>query len=107
MHDSTQIIRSTLTHAVAGEPLDPGPVFAAPYHTPGDPADAMYSYARSHNATWTALEPTIGQMESGQFAPAHAEAGKSYRANALVFASGMAGGPPIFRGGLRPRAGAG
>jgi cystathionine gamma-lyase len=102
MHDSTKIIRSTLTPAVAGEPLHPGPVFAAPYHTPGDPADAMYSYARSHNPTWTALERTIGQMESGQFAPAHAEAGKSYRANALVFASGMAACSSIFGAVLRP-----
>ena len=49
MHDSTKIVRSTLTRAVAGEPLHPGPVFAAPYHTPGDPNAAPYSYARSHN----------------------------------------------------------
>jgi len=55
MHDSTKIVRSTLTRAVAGEPLHPSPVFAAPYHTPGDPNEAPYSYARSHNPTWTAL----------------------------------------------------
>jgi cystathionine gamma-lyase len=102
MHDSTKIIRSTLTPAVAGEPLHPGPVFAAPYHTPGDPADAMYSYARSHNPTWTALEKAIGQMESGQFAPSHESAGKNYRANALVFASGMAACSSIFGAVLRP-----
>jgi cystathionine gamma-lyase len=102
MHDSTKIIRSTLTRAVAGEPLHPGPVFAAPYHTPGDPADAMYSYARSHNPTWTSLERAIGQMESGQFAPGQENAGKSYRANALVFASGMAACSSIFGSVLRP-----
>jgi cystathionine gamma-lyase len=102
MHDSTKILRSTLTRAVAGEPLHPGPVFAAPYHTPGDPADAMYSYARSHNPTWTSLERAIGQMESGQFAPNHADAGKNYRANALVFASGMAACSAIFGAVLRP-----
>jgi len=102
MHDSTKIIRSTLTRAVAGEPLHPGPVFAAPYHTPGDPADAQYSYARSHNPTWTALEKVIGQMESGQFAAGHAAAGKSYRASALVFASGMAACSSIFGAVLRP-----
>jgi cystathionine gamma-lyase len=101
MHDSTKIIRSTLTRAVAGEPLHPSPVFAAPYHTPGDPNDAPYSYARSHNPTWTALERAIGQMESGQFAPGHADAGKSYRANALVFASGMAACASIFGAVLR------
>ncbi|HEY4380355.1 MAG TPA: cystathionine gamma-lyase [Acidobacteriaceae bacterium] len=102
MHDSTKIIRSTLTPAVAGEPLHPGPVFAAPYHTPGDPADAMYSYARSHNPTWTALEKALAQMESGQFAPGHPQAGKNYRANALVFASGMAACSSIFGAILRP-----
>jgi cystathionine gamma-lyase len=102
MHDSTKIIRSTLTRAVAGEPLHPSPVFAAPYHTPGDPNDAPYSYARSHNPTWTALERAIGQMEAGKFAPGHPEAGASYRANALVFASGMAACASIFGAVLRP-----
>ncbi len=102
MHDSTKIIRSTLTRVVAGEPLHPGPVFAAPYHTPGDPADAIYSYARSHNPTWTALERTIAQMESGKFAPGHAQAGENYRASALVFASGMAACSAIFGAVLRP-----
>jgi cystathionine gamma-lyase len=102
MHDSTKIVRSTLTRAVAGEPLHPGPVFAAPYHTPGDPNAAPYSYARSHNPTWTALERAIGQMESGQFAPGLPDAGKSYRANALVFASGMAACSAVFGAVLRP-----
>jgi len=102
MHDSTKIIRSTLTRAVMGEPLHPSPVFAAPYHTPGDPAEAPYSYARSHNPTWTALEKALAQMESGQYAPGHAEAGKNYRAAALVFASGMAACASIFGAVLRP-----
>jgi cystathionine gamma-lyase len=102
MHDSTKIIRSTLTRPVMGEPLHPSPVFAAPYHTPGDPAEAPYSYARSHNPTWTALEKALGQMESGQFAPHHADAGKSYRAASLVFASGMAACSAVFGAMLRP-----
>jgi cystathionine gamma-lyase len=98
MRDSTKIIRSTLTRTVAGEPLHAGPVFAAPFHTPGDPTDTPYSYARSHNPTWTALEKTIGQMESGQLA-----SGESYRATALVFASGMAACSAVFGAVLRPR----
>jgi len=97
MRDSTKIIRSTLTRTVAGEPLHAGPVFAAPFHTPGDPADTPYTYARSHNPTWTALEKTIGQMESGQLA-----SGESYRATALVFASGMAACSAVFGAVLRP-----
>ena len=102
MHDSTKIIRSTLTRVVMGDPLHPSPVFAAPYHTPGDPAEALYSYARSHNPTWTALEKALAQMESGQYATGHADAGKSYRAASLVFASGMAACASVFGAVLRP-----
>jgi cystathionine gamma-lyase len=97
MQDSTKIIRSTLTRVVAGEPLHPGPVFAAPFHTPGDPNDTAYSYARSHNPTWTSLEKAIGSMESGTLA-----SGASYRASAVVFASGMAACNAIFGAMLRP-----
>jgi cystathionine gamma-lyase len=92
MRDATKIIRSTLSPPVPGEPLLPGPVFAAPYHTPGDPGDTPYSYARSHNPTWTSLEEAIGQMESGE----------NYRASALVFASGMAACAAVFGAVLRP-----
>jgi cystathionine gamma-lyase len=97
MRDATKIIRSTLSPAVPGEPLSKGPVFAAPYHTPGDPSDTPYTYARSHNPTWTALEKAIGQMESGQLAT-----GESYTASALVFASGMAACAAVFGAVLRP-----
>jgi cystathionine gamma-lyase len=97
MRDSTRIIRSTLSRTVPGEPLHTGPVFAAPYHTPGDPSDTPYTYARSHNPTWTALEKAIGQMESGQLAT-----GESYQATALVFASGMAACAAVFGAVLRP-----
>jgi len=92
MRDATKIIRSTLTRSAPGEPLHSGPVFAAPYHTPGDPADTPYNYARSHNPTWTSLEKAIGQMESGE----------NYRASALVFASGMAACAAVFGAVLRP-----
>ena len=94
MRDATKIIRSTLTRSAPGEPLHSGPVFAAPYHTPGDPSDTPYTYARSHNPTWTALEKAIGQMESGR-------AAESKRA-ALVFASGMAACTAVFGAVLRP-----
>ena len=97
MRDATKIIRSTLTRTVAGEPLHSGPVFAAPYHTPGDPSETPYTYARSHNPTWTSLEKAIGQMESGQLL-----SGESYGASALVFASGMAACTAVFGAALRP-----
>ncbi len=92
MRDATKIIRSTLSRPVAGEPLHSGPVFAAPYHTPGDPTDTPYTYARSHNPTWTSLEKAIGEMESGE----------DYRATALVFASGMAACAAVFGAVLLP-----
>jgi cystathionine gamma-lyase len=41
-------------------------------------------------------------MESGNFAPGHAKAGQTYRASALVFASGMAACSSIFGAMLRP-----
>ena len=97
MRDATKIIRSTLTRTIAGEPLHSGPVFAAPYHTPGDPSETPYTYARSHNPTWTSLEKAIGQMESGQLL-----SGESYRASALVFASGVAACAAVFGAVLRP-----
>ena len=97
MRDATKIIRSTLTRTVAGEPLHSGPVFAGPFHTPGDPSETPYTYARSHNPTWTSLEKAIGQMESGLLLT-----GESYRASALVFASGMAACAAVFGAVLRP-----
>lgn len=92
MRDATKIIRSGLTRAVAGEPLHAGPVFAAPYHAPGDPTGVPYTYARAHNPTWTHLEDAIAQMESGE----------GYTATALVFASGMAATTAVFGAILRP-----
>jgi cystathionine gamma-lyase len=97
MRDATKIIRSTLTRVAPGQPLHSGPVFAGPFHTPGDPANSPYTYARSHNPTWTSLEKAIGQMESGQLA-----SGESYQASALVFASGMAACAAVFGAVLRP-----
>ena len=92
MREATKIIRSTLTRAEAGQPIHPGPVFAAPYHAPGDPSAIPYTYARSHNPTWTHLEKALAQIESGE----------GYRATALVFASGMAACTAVFGAILRP-----
>jgi cystathionine gamma-lyase len=92
MRDATRIIRSTLSEVVAGKPLHAGPVFASPYHAPGDPSENPYTYARSHNPTWTALEKAIAELESGP----------GYAASALVFASGMAACTAVFGAVLRP-----
>jgi cystathionine gamma-lyase len=92
MQEATRIIRSTISRSVAGEPLHAGPVFAGPYHSPGDPTQMPYTYARSSNPTWTELEKAIGEMESGP----------GYEAQALVFASGMAAITAVFGVTLRP-----
>ena len=102
MHDSTRIIRSTLTRAAAGEPLHPGPVFAAPFHTPGDPADARLQLCAVAQSHLDRAGEGIGQMESGKLAPGQADEGQSYRASALVFASGMAACAAVFGAVLRP-----
>jgi cystathionine gamma-lyase len=89
MRETTRIVRSTLTPAVAGTEMSRGPVFAAPYHAPGDPAGVPYTYARSHNPTWTELERVLGEMESAA-------------AKAMVFASGMAAIAAVLGTVLRP-----
>ena len=89
MHPETKVVRSALTPAAPGEPLHAGPVFATAFHTPGDPARSAYSYARSHNPTWTALETALAEME-------HEEAG------ARVFGSGLAAVTSVFAVTLRP-----
>jgi len=87
MRDSTRVIRATLGKAEAGEPLHAGPVFAGPFHVAGDPAGAKYSYARSHNPTWTELEAAIAGLEGG---------------GVRVFASGMAAVAAALGSVLRP-----
>jgi len=69
-----------------------GPVFAAPFHTPGPITDVPYSYARSHNPTWTALEEAIAGMEGNA----------EFRARVLVFGSGMAAVAAVFGALLGP-----
>jgi len=91
MRDATRIIRSTLTPVATGEPIHHGPVFAAPFHTPGDPEEGAYTYARSHNPTWTAVESALAEMESGE----------GYRAKALVYGSGLAAIAAVFGAVLR------
>jgi cystathionine gamma-lyase len=88
MLDATRIIRSTLSDAVPGEPLHHGPVFAAPFHVPGEVEGAAYTYARSHNPTYTALERAIAELEGG--------------VGARVFGSGMAACMAVFGAVLRP-----
>lgn len=90
MKDSTRVIRATLSDATAGEPLHAGPVFAAPFHAAGDPRATQYTYARSHNPTWTQLEAAIAGLEMPDGSAA-----------ARVFSSGLAAVAAVFGAVLR------
>ena len=70
--------------------MQAGPVFAAPFHTPGDGSGVPYTYGGSANPTWTALEQAIAAIEG----PACA--------GVRVFASGTAATAAVFGTALRP-----
>ncbi|HEV7363146.1 MAG TPA: cystathionine gamma-lyase [Solirubrobacteraceae bacterium] len=71
----TRAVHAGLPEPTRGEPFLPGPVFAGPFHLPGDPEGAEYDYGRYGNPTWTNYEAALGELEGGE---------------AVVFASGMA-----------------
>jgi len=72
---ATQVVRAGLPPKAAGTPYLPGPVFAAPYHAPGDPTQSPYTYGRFHNPSWTHYEAALAALEGGP---------------CLLFPSGMA-----------------
>ena len=92
MHSSTRIIRSTLSPVAPGKPIHAGPVFAAAFHVPGEASVSEYTYARSHNPTWTHLEETLSEIESSP----------GIEAQVRVFPSGMAACNAVFGAILRP-----
>ncbi|UCM89072.1 cystathionine gamma-lyase [Streptomyces marincola] len=89
--DGTRAVRAGLPEPAAYQPPLPGPVLAAHFHLPGDPADAPYGYGRENNPTWSALESAVAGLES----PDH-------DAEAVVFPSGMAATAAVLFGLLRP-----
>ncbi|MDK1475023.1 cystathionine gamma-lyase [Streptomyces sp. 549] len=89
--DGTRAVRAGLPAREPYEPTLPGPVFAAHYHLPGDPADATYTYGRDGNPTWTALENALAELED--------PAGD---ASAVSFASGMAAISAVLLSQVRP-----
>lgn len=83
----TRVVRAGLPAAQDGEPLLPGPTFAAPYHLSGDPAAADYVYGRYGNPTWARYEAALGELEGGE---------------AVLFASGMAAASAVLLSALVP-----
>ena len=87
--DGTRTVRAGLPAQEQGQPLVPGPVFAAPFHLRGDPAAADYVYGRYGNPTWTRVEAALGELE---------------QAETVLFASGMAACVAALYAHLRPGA---
>lgn len=90
--DATRVVRAGLPDEEPYAPPLPGPVFAAHYHLPGDPADAPYAYGRDANPTWTALERAIGELESPD----------DDRVHTVAFASGMGAISAVLLSRARP-----
>jgi len=84
--DGTRAVHAGLPEPRGGEPFLPGPVFAAPYHLPGDPSDSPHGYGRYTNPTWANYESALGELEGGP---------------AVAFASGMAAIAAVLLPGLR------
>ena len=74
--DSTRVVRAGLPEPEQGEPFLPGPVFAAPFHVSGDPAQAPYSYTRYGNPTWQRYESALAELEDAEAVHARVERGE-------------------------------
>jgi len=83
----TRVVRAGLPQPEQGEPFLPGPVFAAPFHLSGDPAEAANVYTRYGNPTWRRYEQAVGELED---------------AEAVLFSSGMAAAAALLLTHLRP-----
>src|SRR3712207_5379534 len=84
---ATRVVHAGRPGAISGEPLLPGPTFAAPFHLRGDADSAPYGYGRYHNPTFTHYEHALGELEGG---------------TASVFSSGMAAASAVLVSLTRP-----
>jgi len=89
LRPATRALQAGGTAPEQGTPIAPQPVFAAPFHLRGDPSTSPYGYGRYDNPTWAAYEAGLGALE---------------RADALLFASGMAASAAVLFTALRPGA---
>ena len=84
----TKVVHAGLGPDEAGEPFLAGPVFAAPYHLPGDPRRTPYGYGRYDNPTWAAYERALAELDDAE--------------QATVFSSGMAACAAVLMTCLKP-----
>jgi cystathionine gamma-lyase len=87
LQPATRVVRAGLPEATPGTPYLPGPVFAAPYHAPGDPTTSPFTYGRFDNPTWSLYERALAELEGGP---------------CLLFPSGMAATAAVMATLARP-----
>jgi len=87
-HPGTKVVHAGLQPAEPGTPFLAGPVFAAPFHLPGDPRQTEFGYGRYSNPTWVAYEHAIAEVENATYVS--------------VFGSGMAACTAVLLSTLRP-----
>lgn len=85
----TRVVHAGLPEAEAGQPFLPGPVFAAPFHLPGDdPHAAPFGYARDGHPTLAHYEQAVAELDNATAA--------------TVFGSGMAACSAVLLTCLKP-----
>jgi cystathionine gamma-lyase len=85
----TRVVHAGLPAAEAGQPFLPGPVFAAPFHLPGDdPHAAPFGYARDNHPTLALYEAAVAELDDAKAA--------------TVFGSGMAACSAVLLTCLKP-----
>ena len=85
---ATRVVHAGLPPAEAGAPFLPGPVFAAPFHLPGDAHQTPFGYSRYDNPTWAAYEKALAELEDAT--------------HVTLFASGMAACSAVMLSTLKP-----
>ena len=78
--DGTRCVHGGHPAPEPGAPLQPGPVFAAPYHLGGGDF-----YGRAGNPSWRALETAIGDLDGGRcvLLPSGMAVGLGYGGNTM------------------------
>ncbi|MCK0090927.1 cystathionine gamma-lyase [Rhodococcus sp. HNM0563] len=66
--DSTRCVEAVAVEGVPGDPLQPGPVLAAPYRLGEDESAASDTYARASNPGWRHLERALASLEGASSA---------------------------------------